>query len=173
MFFLCVSPFFLCFLTFCVFPPTPFVCSPHPFVCSLVCSHTPFFVFFLLSPFCVFPPSPPLTPFVCSTPPLLYVSTLFFCVLPFYMPLLIACPLLFACPSFFACPFFFACHPFVARVCVPPLSPPHPSPRTMAHQMAEIVERAVPHQYALSTRGGCECVAHVLQGLTESDPETL
>ena len=45
--------------------------------------------------------------------------------------------------------------------------------RTMAHQMAEIVERATaPHQYALSTRGGCECVAHVLQGLTELDPET-
>ena len=39
--------------------------------------------------------------------------------------------------------------------------------RTMAQQMAEIVERATaPHQYTLSTRAGCECVAHVLQGLT-------
>ena len=38
--------------------------------------------------------------------------------------------------------------------------------RTMAHQKAEIVERATaPHQYALSTKRGCECVAHVLQGL--------
>ena len=45
--------------------------------------------------------------------------------------------------------------------------------RTVAQQMAEIVERATaPHQYALSTRAGCECVAHVLQGLTELDPET-
>ena len=45
--------------------------------------------------------------------------------------------------------------------------------RTMAQQMAETVERATaPHQYALSTRAGCECVAHVLQGLTELDPET-
>ena len=45
--------------------------------------------------------------------------------------------------------------------------------RTMAQQMAQIVERATaPHQYALSTRGGCECVAHVLQGLTELDLET-
>ena len=40
-----------------------------------------------------------------------------------------------------------------------------PVARTMAHQMTEIVERATaPHQYALSTRGGCECVAHVLSG---------
>ena len=45
--------------------------------------------------------------------------------------------------------------------------------RTMAQQMAETVERATaPHQYALSSRAGCECVAHVLQGLTEFDPET-
>ena len=27
-----------------------------------------------------------------------------------------------------------------------------------------------PHQYALSTRAGCECIAHALQGLTELDP---
>ena len=45
---------------------------------------------------------------------------------------------------------------------------------TMAQEMAETVERATaPHQYALSTRAGCECVAHVLLGLTELDPETI
>ena len=45
--------------------------------------------------------------------------------------------------------------------------------RTMAQQMAEMVEQiTAPNQYALSTRAGCECVAHVLQGLTELDPET-
>ena len=38
--------------------------------------------------------------------------------------------------------------------------------RTMAQQMAETVERATaPHQYALSTRVGCECVAHVFAGV--------
>ena len=40
--------------------------------------------------------------------------------------------------------------------------------RTMEQQMAEIVERATaPHQYALSTIARCECVAHVLHGLTD------
>ena len=29
-----------------------------------------------------------------------------------------------------------------------------------------------PYQCALSTRSGCECVAHVLQGITESNPRT-
>ena len=28
-----------------------------------------------------------------------------------------------------------------------------------------------PYQYALSTRAGCECIAHTLQGLTELHPE--
>ena len=31
---------------------------------------------------------------------------------------------------------------------------------------------ATPHQYALSTRSGCDCVAHVLHGLTEMNPRT-
>ena len=44
--------------------------------------------------------------------------------------------------------------------------------RTMAQQLSEAVERATaPYQYALSTRAGCECVAHVLQGITELHPE--
>ena len=45
--------------------------------------------------------------------------------------------------------------------------------RTMAQQLSKAVEAATsPHQYALSTRAGTECVAHVLQGLTEMDPQT-
>ena len=43
--------------------------------------------------------------------------------------------------------------------------------RTIAKQLSTAVERATsPHQYALTTRAECECVAHVLQGLTEVDP---
>ena len=34
------------------------------------------------------------------------------------------------------------------------------------------MERATaPYQYALTTRAGCECIAHILQGLTEFHPE--
>ena len=44
---------------------------------------------------------------------------------------------------------------------------------TMAQQLSKAVEAATaPHQYALSTRAGTECVAHVLQVLTEMDPQT-
>ena len=43
--------------------------------------------------------------------------------------------------------------------------------RTMAKQLGQAVMKATsPHQYALSTRAGCECIAHALQGLTEMDP---
>ena len=42
--------------------------------------------------------------------------------------------------------------------------------RTMAQQMTDAVKLATsPYQYALSTRAGCECISHVLQGLTELD----
>ena len=42
--------------------------------------------------------------------------------------------------------------------------------RTMAQQLGPQVEAATsPFQYALSTRAGSECVAHVLQGLCELD----
>ena len=45
--------------------------------------------------------------------------------------------------------------------------------RTIAKQLGPAVKEAIaPFQYALSTRSGCECVAHVLQALTELDPET-
>ena len=44
--------------------------------------------------------------------------------------------------------------------------------RTMAKQIAKKVETATaPFQYALKTKAGCECVAHVLQTLTDTDPE--
>ena len=44
--------------------------------------------------------------------------------------------------------------------------------RTISQQLASTVERATsPHQYAMTTRAGCECVAHALQGLTELDPQ--
>ena len=37
--------------------------------------------------------------------------------------------------------------------------------RTMTQQLTKAVEAATtPHQYTLSTRAGCECIAHVLQG---------
>ena len=39
--------------------------------------------------------------------------------------------------------------------------------------MSAAVESATaPFQYALSTRAGCECIAHALQGLTDLDPNT-
>ena len=45
--------------------------------------------------------------------------------------------------------------------------------RTMAQQLGDAVEAATsPCQYALRTKAGCECVAHVLQGLTEINPLT-
>ena len=43
--------------------------------------------------------------------------------------------------------------------------------RTMAKQVAKKVEAATsPVQYALSTKAGCECVAH-MQSITDLDPE--
>ena len=46
-------------------------------------------------------------------------------------------------------------------------------PRTMAQQLGPAVKAATaPHQYALSTRAGCECIAHALQGLCELNPRT-
>ena len=45
--------------------------------------------------------------------------------------------------------------------------------RTIAQQIMPAVERFTsPFQCALRTRAGTECVAHVLQALTESDPHT-
>ena len=44
--------------------------------------------------------------------------------------------------------------------------------RTILQQLAPAVERATsPYQYAMTTRAGCVCVAHALQGLTELDPQ--
>ena len=44
---------------------------------------------------------------------------------------------------------------------------------SMAQQLSAAVESATaPFQYALSTRVGCECIAHALQGLTDLDPNT-
>ena len=44
--------------------------------------------------------------------------------------------------------------------------------RTIAQQIGKAVESATaPHQYALSTRAGCECIAHILQGLCEQNPQ--
>ena len=44
--------------------------------------------------------------------------------------------------------------------------------RTIAKHISEKVEVATaPFQYALETKAGCECVAHVLQTLTDLDPE--
>ena len=43
--------------------------------------------------------------------------------------------------------------------------------KTMAQQLGEAVEACTaPFRCALRTRAGCECVAHVLQVLTELDP---
>ena len=45
--------------------------------------------------------------------------------------------------------------------------------RTKAQQLSQPVEAATaPHQYGFSTKAGCECAAHILQGLTEMNPET-
>ena len=42
--------------------------------------------------------------------------------------------------------------------------------RTIAKQISKQVERATaPFQYALSTKAGCECIAHILQTLTDLD----
>ena len=44
--------------------------------------------------------------------------------------------------------------------------------RTIAKQVIEKVEAATaPFQYALYTKAGCECIAHVLQTVTDLDPE--
>ena len=44
--------------------------------------------------------------------------------------------------------------------------------RTIAKQIAKQVEAATaPSQYALSTKAGCWCVAHMLQSLTDLNPE--
>ena len=44
--------------------------------------------------------------------------------------------------------------------------------RAIAKQIARQAEEATaPHQYALNTKVGCECVAHILQTLTDLDPE--
>ena len=44
--------------------------------------------------------------------------------------------------------------------------------RTVAQQLGKAVEHATaPFQHALSTRAGCECVAHALQAVSELDPE--
>ena len=43
--------------------------------------------------------------------------------------------------------------------------------RTIAQQYVAKVEVATtPHQYALRTKAGCETVAHILQVLTDLDP---
>ena len=45
--------------------------------------------------------------------------------------------------------------------------------RTMAQQLGPQVEAATAlHQYALSTRAGSECVAHLIQGLCELNPNS-
>ena len=42
--------------------------------------------------------------------------------------------------------------------------------RTMAKQIAKKVEKATaPFQYAQTTKAGCECVAHILQTITDKD----
>ena len=42
----------------------------------------------------------------------------------------------------------------------------------MAQQLGPaVVASTFPFQYAMTTRAGCECVAHALQALSESDPE--
>ena len=43
--------------------------------------------------------------------------------------------------------------------------------RTVSQQLGPATMAATaPHQFASSTRSGCECVAHVLQGVTELNP---
>ena len=44
--------------------------------------------------------------------------------------------------------------------------------RTMSHQLSKAVESATARfQYAMTTMAGTECIAHVLQALTESNPQ--
>ena len=44
--------------------------------------------------------------------------------------------------------------------------------KTMAKQVSKEAETATaPFQHALSTKAGCECVAHLLQSITDLDPE--
>ena len=44
--------------------------------------------------------------------------------------------------------------------------------KTIARRIRVQVEKATaPFQYALSTRAGCECIAHALQALSDADPE--
>ena len=44
---------------------------------------------------------------------------------------------------------------------------------TVARQIRQQVERATaPFQHALSTRAGCECIAHALQALTDQGPQS-
>ena len=46
--------------------------------------------------------------------------------------------------------------------------------RTLAKQFSQQAEDATPpFQYAFKTRAGCECVAHIIQSLTELDPCTV
>ena len=43
--------------------------------------------------------------------------------------------------------------------------------KTIAHHLESAVNVATaPFQYALSTRAGCECIAHALQARTQLDP---
>ena len=43
--------------------------------------------------------------------------------------------------------------------------------KTIAQQIRVPVEVATaPFQFALSTRAGCECIAHALQAMTDADP---
>ena len=43
--------------------------------------------------------------------------------------------------------------------------------KTIAKQVSKKAESATaPFQYALSTKAGCECVAHILQSMTDVDP---
>ena len=45
--------------------------------------------------------------------------------------------------------------------------------RTIAQQLTKAVEaHTAPFQYALSTRAGCECIAHALQALSDLNPAT-
>ena len=44
--------------------------------------------------------------------------------------------------------------------------------KTISHHLRVQVEKATaPFQCALSTRAGCECIAHALQAVTDADPE--
>ena len=44
--------------------------------------------------------------------------------------------------------------------------------RTLAQELSVHIEAATsPFQYALTTRSGCECIAHAVQALSDADPE--